>query len=72
MIFGLGYVGLTLGLVLSDNGFTVIGYDKTAELAYEAYESNKTIRELLSEKSILSDNEIDEILIPIKMTKPSK
>jgi fumarate hydratase class II len=50
----------------------VIGYDKTAELAYEAYESNKTIRELLSEKNILSDNEIDEILIPIKMTKPSK
>ena len=50
----------------------VIGYDKTAELAYEAYESNKTIRELLLEKNILSDKEVDEILSPIKMTKPSK
>ena len=50
----------------------VIGYDKTAELAYEAYESNKTIRELLLEKNILSKKEVDEILNPIKMTKPSK
>ena len=50
----------------------VIGYDKTAELAYEAYESNKTIRELLLEKNILSEKEVDEILNPIKMTKPSK
>ena len=33
----------------------VIGYDKTAKLAYEAYESNKTIRELLLEKNILSN-----------------
>ena len=40
----------------------VIGYDKTAELAYEAYESGKTIRELLLEKNILSDNEVKTIL----------
>ena len=50
----------------------VIGYDKTAQLAYEAYESNKTIRELLLEKNILSDKEVDKILNPLKMTKPSK
>ena len=50
----------------------VIGYDKTAELAYEAYESGKTIRELLLEKNILSDNEVKKILDPIKMTFPSK
>ena len=50
----------------------VIGYDKTAELAYEAYESGKTIRELLLEKNILSDNEVKTILDPIKMTFPSK
>ena len=50
----------------------VIGYDKTAELAYEAYESGKTIRELLLEKNILSDNEVEKILDPIKMTFPSK
>ena len=50
----------------------VIGYDKTAELAYEAYKNNKTIRELLLEKNILSDMEIDKILDPLKMTKPSE
>jgi len=50
----------------------VIWYDKTAELAYEAYESNKTIRELLLEKNILSDKEVNEVLNPLKMTKPSK
>ena len=50
----------------------VIGYDKTAELAYEAYESEKTIRELLLEKDILSNNEIEKLLDPIKMTAPYK
>ena len=50
----------------------VIGYDKTAELAYEAYDSGKTIRELLLEKKILSNNEVKKILDPIKMTTPSK
>ena len=50
----------------------VIGYDKTAQLAYEAYEKNKTIRELLLEKNILSDKEVDRILNPLKMTKPSE
>ena len=50
----------------------VIGYDKTAEIAYEAYNTGKTIRELLLEKNILSDMEVKEILDPVKMTFPSK
>ena len=50
----------------------VIGYDKTAEIAYEAYNTGKTIRELLLEKNILSDMEVKEILDPAKMTTPSK
>ena len=50
----------------------VIGYDKTAEIAYEAYENDKTIKELLMEKDILSENEINKILDPMKMTFPSK
>ena len=50
----------------------IIGYDKTAEIAYEAYENNKTIKELLIEKNILSKNEINKILDPMKMTFPSK
>ena len=50
----------------------IIGYDKTAQIAYEAYESGKTIRELLLEKNILSDMEVKKILDPSKMTYPSK
>ena len=49
-----------------------IGYDKTAEIAYEAYNSGKTIRELLLEKSILSVDRIEDLLNPIKMTEPLK
>ena len=49
-----------------------IGYDKTAEIAYEAYNSGKTIRELLLEKNILSVDRIEDLLNPIKMTEPLK
>ena len=31
-ILGLGYVGLTLGLILAENNFDVIGYDKDQKL----------------------------------------
>jgi len=48
----------------------VIGYDKATEIAYEAYKRNKTIREVLVEKNILSDKKINELLDPIKMIKP--
>tara|TARA_Y100000748_G_C15453984_1_gene472107 strand:- start:15 stop:1379 length:1365 start_codon:yes stop_codon:yes gene_type:complete len=50
----------------------IIGYDKTAELAYEAYENGKTIRELLLEKDILTKSELKKILDPLNMTFPSK
>ena len=50
----------------------VIGYDKTAEIAYEAYDTGKTIRELLLGKNILSDIEIEKLLNASDMTKPSK
>ena len=50
----------------------VIGYDKTAQIAYEAYETGKTIRELLLNKNILSDMEVEKLLDPSKMTQPSK
>ena len=50
----------------------VIGYDKTAQIAYEAYETGKTIRELLLDKNILSDMEVKKFLNPSKMTQPLK
>jgi fumarate hydratase class II len=44
-----------------------IGYDKTAELAHEAYHGGKTIRALLAEKGVLTADEIDRILDPRTM-----
>jgi fumarate hydratase class II len=40
----------------------VIGYDKAASLAKEAYEKKKTIREVALEKRVLSEEEIRKIL----------
>ena len=40
----------------------VIGYDKSAEVAKEAMSQNKTIKEVLLEKNLLSSEEIDELL----------
>jgi len=38
-----------------------IGYQKAAEIAREAYEKNKTIKEIILEKNILSKEEIEKI-----------
>ena len=44
-----------------------IGYDKAAVLAHEAYHSGKTIREVLREKKVLTEDEIEKILDPRTM-----
>ena len=40
----------------------VIGYDKSAEVAKEAMSQNKTIKEVLIEKNLISSEEINELL----------
>ena len=40
----------------------VIGYDKSAEVAKEAMSQNKTIKEVLIEKNLISSEEIDQLL----------
>ncbi len=40
----------------------VLGYDKSAEIAKEAISQNKTIKEVLVEKELLSSDEIDKLL----------
>jgi len=47
----------------------VIGYDKAAEIAYEAYNSGKTIKEVVLDKNILSKEKVDSILDPKNMLK---
>ncbi|MEL7473352.1 MAG: class II fumarate hydratase [Planctomycetota bacterium] len=48
----------------------VIGYDASAKLAYEAFASGKTIRELALEKELLPAERLDELLEPRSMTEP--
>jgi aspartate ammonia-lyase len=47
-----------------------VGYDEAAQIAKNALQDNKSIREVLKEKAIFSDSRIDEILNPLEITKP--
>ena len=50
----------------------VIGYDKAAEIAYKAYESGKTVREIATEDKVLDKEQLDRLLDPKMMIKPDK
>ncbi|ADI74305.1 fumarate lyase [Methanohalobium evestigatum Z-7303] len=45
-----------------------IGYEKAAEVAYQAYNEGKTVRQVILEKDLLVESEVDELLDLIKMT----
>ncbi len=48
-----------------------IGYDKAAEIAKEAYETGKTIREVALEKGVLPEDRLDDLLDLVKQTEPT-
>jgi len=48
-----------------------IGYDKSAAIAYEAFNTGKTVRQIALEQAILPEKELNQLLNPMKMTKPS-
>ena len=50
----------------------VIGYDKAADIAYKAYNSGKTVREIAIEENVLNKDKLNELLDPLSMTKPRK
>ena len=62
------YIEKSLALVTSL--VPVIGYDKSAELAKQAFKENKTIRQLLLEENLLSEEKINTLLDVKKMTGP--
>ena len=47
-----------------------IGYKQATSLAKQAMKENKRLRQLILEKNILSEDELDEILNLKKMTNP--
>ena len=66
------YMETTVGIVTALN--PVLGYEKATELAGEAYKSGKGIIEIIREKKILTEQQIQELLDPSKLTglDPSK
>jgi fumarate hydratase class II len=50
----------------------VIGYDNAAALAKQAFAEGKTIRELVREKGLLEEKELNRLLNPDRMTRPGK
>jgi aspartate ammonia-lyase len=60
------YLEFSIGTVTALN--PVIGYDKATELAAEALKSGDGILELVREKHILTDEQVDEILSPAALT----
>ncbi len=58
--------GLMLGTALTP----AIGYDKAAEISKEAAATGATIREVAKKKTSLTDQQLDELLDPAKMTEP--
>jgi aspartate ammonia-lyase len=60
------YMDTTVGIVTALN--PVLGYEKATELANEAYKSGKGILEIIREKKVLSEQQIKELLDPVKLT----
>ncbi len=58
----------SLSLVTALN--PLIGYEQAAQLAKEAFQSGKTIRQLCLEKQILPEDKLNEALDPWRMTRP--
>ena len=56
----------TVGIVTALN--PVIGYERATELAAEAYTSGKGLIELLREKKVLTEEQIQDLLDPEKLT----
>ncbi|HSF14802.1 MAG TPA: aspartate ammonia-lyase [Vicinamibacteria bacterium] len=60
------YITETVGIVTALN--PIIGYEKATELADEAYDTGKGILEIVREKQILTEEQIQDLLDPVKLT----
>jgi len=50
----------------------VIGYDKAAEIAKEAYQKSEPLKQVILRRKILSEEEVEKVLDPMTMTGPLK
>jgi len=47
-----------------------IGYDAAAQVAKESFATGKTVRQIASERKIMSEERLNELLDPRRMTEP--
>ena len=47
-----------------------IGYENSAMLAKEAYNSGRPIREVILEKGLMTEERLNEVMSPMAMTSP--
>jgi len=64
------YIERSIGVVTALN--PVLGYDATNELAKEALETGRGIVELVREKGLLSEEEIEAVMDPARMAGPRR
>jgi aspartate ammonia-lyase len=64
------YMETTVGIVTALN--PILGYEKSTELAQEAYKSGKGILEIIREKKVLTEPQIKDLLDPVKLTNLDK
>jgi len=62
------YVNNSVGIITAINPH--VGYEVAAEIAKEAIKSKRPVRDIVLEKKVLTEAELDIILDPIKMTAP--
>ena len=60
------YIETTVGIVTALN--PVLGYEKATELANEAHKTGKGILEVMREKKLLTEEQIKDVLDPVKLT----
>ena len=63
-------VSVERNLALATALVPVIGYERAAEIAKEAERTGKTVREVATERNVLSPEMLDALLDPIRMTEP--
>lgn len=62
------FVEQSVGIITALNPY--IGYEKAAAIAHEAIAAGKSVRDLCLDNKVLSEEELDIILNPLRMTKP--
>ncbi len=64
------YVDKSVGTITALSPY--IGYDTSAEIAKEAMETGKTIREIVLERNLLNEDQLNSLLDPYRMTEPGQ